>query len=208
MVSKFHIPKIIHQIWIGPHPMPTELMSSWKTMNPDWEYKLWTEQNIPVLYNKKQYNEIKSYAGKADILRLEILFQFGGIYLDADSLCLQPLTENFLRYHFFACYENEKARPGLIANGVIGSQPNHPLLSQLIESVHSIEDVNKDQAWIIVGPMLFTKVLKQYMVFNKPIKIFPSHLFYPVHCTGLSYAGRGKVYAMQYWHTTVLEKTR
>jgi mannosyltransferase OCH1-like enzyme len=40
------VPKIIHQIWIGPKPPPTNLMDTWKNMNPDFKYILWNEQRI------------------------------------------------------------------------------------------------------------------------------------------------------------------
>jgi hypothetical protein len=40
------IPKILHQIWIGPKPAPTNLMKTWKDKHPDFEYILWTEQEI------------------------------------------------------------------------------------------------------------------------------------------------------------------
>ena len=41
------IPKIIHQIWFGNQDnRPKEIMEKWKTMNPDWEYFLWTEDDI------------------------------------------------------------------------------------------------------------------------------------------------------------------
>ena len=32
------IPKIIHQLWIGPHPVPTTLMDTWKEKHPEFEY--------------------------------------------------------------------------------------------------------------------------------------------------------------------------
>ncbi len=32
------IPKIIHQIWIGPKPAPTKFMDTWRDKNPDFEY--------------------------------------------------------------------------------------------------------------------------------------------------------------------------
>ena len=38
------IPRIIHQLWIGPKPAPTKFMDSWKNKNPDFgelsEYEL------------------------------------------------------------------------------------------------------------------------------------------------------------------------
>ena len=30
------IPKIIHQIWIGPKPAPTKFMDTWKEKNPEF----------------------------------------------------------------------------------------------------------------------------------------------------------------------------
>ena len=32
------IPKIIHQLWIGPKPAPINLMNTWKEKHPDFEY--------------------------------------------------------------------------------------------------------------------------------------------------------------------------
>ena len=40
------IPKIIHQIWIGPKKLPSKYSkwaSTWKKLNPTWIYKFWTE---------------------------------------------------------------------------------------------------------------------------------------------------------------------
>ena len=46
--SKVLIPKKIHQIWLGEKSIPKickKWMKSWKDFNPQWEYKLWDEQN-------------------------------------------------------------------------------------------------------------------------------------------------------------------
>jgi hypothetical protein len=37
-------------------------------------------------------NPINSYAHQADVIRLQVLIEEGGIYLDSDTLCLKPLT--------------------------------------------------------------------------------------------------------------------
>lgn len=197
-----HIPKILHQIWLGPKPRPQQWLDTWKTPHPDWQYNLWCESNIPPLHNQKQFDTIQSYAGKADILRAEILFHHGGIYLDADSECLKPLDAALLRYHFFASYENEKLRPGLIGNSAFGCEPNHPILGMWIDAIHRLDLIGTEQPWITVGPVLFTKVIRQYEALFKKVAILPSHTFYPVHYTGETYKGRGKVYATQHWQTT------
>ena len=58
--------------------------------------------------------------GVADIMRYEILFNEGGIALDADSLCLRPLEDWVLESAAFAAWEHEHIRPGLIAAGAMG----------------------------------------------------------------------------------------
>jgi mannosyltransferase OCH1-like enzyme len=90
------IPKIIHQIWIGPNKCPDIWINTWKIdyikKFPDWTYKLWTEKEIeklkPTMINRQYYDMETLYEGKADIARYEILYQEGGIYIDADSIWL------------------------------------------------------------------------------------------------------------------------
>src|SRR4051812_24722242 len=47
------IPKIIHQVWIGPYPPPWKWINSFRVdfmhRFPDWKYKLWREDNIAGL---------------------------------------------------------------------------------------------------------------------------------------------------------------
>jgi mannosyltransferase OCH1-like enzyme len=40
------IPKVIHQIWIGPKPAPKQMMQTWKEKHPGFEYILWNEEEI------------------------------------------------------------------------------------------------------------------------------------------------------------------
>lgn len=198
------IPKIIHQIWIGPKERPINLMNSWKIKNPDFKYILWNEEKIAKENFKLQYkiDEIEEYCGKADILRYEILFKYGGIYVDADSYCIESLCLNYFINESFAVYENENIRKGLIATGVLGFESNHFFLKNIINIIDSIPissaETNRS-AWQTVGPLLFTKVYNK--TFPK-IKIYPSYMFYPEHYTGEKYKGHGKVFAYQFWSST------
>ena len=71
------IPKIIHQIWIGPRPAPTKLMDTWREKHPGFEYIRWSEDEIKnrglPLSCPHRINEMEEMAGKADIIRWEIL---------------------------------------------------------------------------------------------------------------------------------------
>jgi mannosyltransferase OCH1-like enzyme len=117
------ISKIIHQIWIGPLPPPTKWLQTWPEHNPDWEYRLWTNED---LYNEKwvlqpqidfylkQAENTEAtgsfisargsvYVGEkailfawhviADLMRYEILYKYGGYMPGADTECTQPILK-------------------------------------------------------------------------------------------------------------------
>ena len=201
------IPKIIHQIWIGPKPKPSKFMDTWKNKNPDYEYICWSEEEIIkrqfVFRCQPLIDMLPLYHGKADIMRLEILKQFGGIYLDADSICIEPLGDFFLSNTAFAGYENENNREGLVANGNMGFVPNHPLCSDAIEWIldkKNIEFIFNNPPWISTGPGLITNLLNTGKY--KDFKIYPSFTFLPLHFTGDKYEGHKKVFAYQEWGST------
>lgn len=201
------IPKIIHQLWIGNKPAPTNMMNTWKEKNPGFEYIFWNEDEIKKrnlqLTCAHRINEIEEINGKADIIRWEILYHYGGIFLDADSICIEPIDDILLNTICFAGWENEKLRPGLIATGTMGFPPRHPLVEMAIKYIQSREvSIAKTRmmAWQTVGPMLLTKLYNTGKF--KDLTIFPSYTFLPIHCTGDEYKGHGKIYAYQEWGST------
>ena len=128
------IPKILHQIWIGPKTPPIELMKTWKNMNPNLEYIFWNEEEIQkrniTFKCQKQINMIQELNGKADIIRWELLQMFGGIFVDADSICIEPFDESFFDKIGFATFENKNLRNDLIATGTMGFIPQHILVAK------------------------------------------------------------------------------
>jgi len=79
MDVKFTIPRILHQLWIGDKPRPTNLLETWKEKHLPlgFEYILWTESEIVsrgmTFRCQKQIDEMGEINGKADIMRWEIL---------------------------------------------------------------------------------------------------------------------------------------
>jgi hypothetical protein len=200
------IPKIIHQLWIGPKPRPSKLMDTWKEKHPDFQYILWNEEEIQknlVLECADKVNSMEEINGKADIIRWEILYHYGGYFVDADSICVEPFDEQFFRLTAFAGYENEKARGDLVATGTMGFIKNHPLCKGAIEWMKKNEvsfAKTGKKAWYNVGPGLLTGLIKTGQF--KDITIFPSYTFLPIHYTDLHYMGHKKVYAYQEWGST------
>ena len=201
------IPKIIHQLWIGTKPAPSKFMQTWKDKNPGFEYIFWNEVEIEkrhlVFKCQEKIDEIEEINGKADIMRWEILYKFGGVFLDADSICIEPIDDELLKKKAFAGYEQEEVRPGLIATGTMGFPKKHPLVKAAIKWILNNE-VSQEKAnmmaWQSVGPGLLTRMYNTGD-FND-LHIFPSYTFLPIHLTGIEYKGHSKIYEFQAWGST------
>lgn len=196
------IPKILHQIWIGPKKPPLKLMRTWKDKHPDYEYMLWDEKLLAKhfpdgLFNQSQYDAIPEINGKCDIARYEILNRFGGVYIDADSICIKHLDDWMLENDSFSCWENEARRPGLIAVGVLGSTKNNILMEMLIDAIHHLpyDTLTGLEAWVVVGPNLITELYNaaQY----RALTIYPSWYFIPRHLYGTLHKLTELPYAFQ-----------
>ena len=109
------IPKIIHYCWFGRGPMPPmalKCIESWHRFMPDYEYKLWNEDNFDVNsvpYVKEAY-EARKFAFVTDYVRLYALYTEGGIYMDTDVEVLKPY-DDLLGLSGFTGYEGSKYLP-------------------------------------------------------------------------------------------------
>ena len=83
------IPKIIHYCWVGGKPKPQSVLyciESWKRCCPDYEIREWNESNYDFTKNEymRQAYEAKKWGFVPDYARLDIVYEYGGIYLDTD----------------------------------------------------------------------------------------------------------------------------
>ncbi len=179
------IPTIFHQIWLGPNKPPAifkESQESIRKLHPDWQYKLWTDKDIPGLnlHNKKYYDLSKNYGEIADIVRYEILYKFGGVYLDVDFVCLRPFDILNHSYDFYTSLMPLDCEDTL-CNGVIASVPGHPILKDCIETIE--EDWQLSKSLIIrVGPYHFQKSFAKIASESSGRHIaFPKSYFFPIN---------------------------
>ena len=106
------IPKIIHYFWFGEQPLnelSKKCIDSWKKYCPDYEIKLWNEQNYDVTKNEymRQTYDAKKYGFTVDYARLDVVYTYGGIYLDTDVELLKSL-DALLNDKCFMGFESEK----------------------------------------------------------------------------------------------------
>lgn len=95
---KPRIPKVIHYLWFGKHELPDTYkknIESWKRYCPGYEIIEWTEKDYDIGKNifMRQAYERKSWAYVTDYARKDILYQYGGIYLDTDVELIKPIDE-------------------------------------------------------------------------------------------------------------------
>lgn len=203
------VPKIIHQIWIGDKAMPINAMNTVKNMNPDYEYMFWCEKTIEEKLKihpryQRKIDEHTAIWGKADMLRYLILEQYGGIYVDADMLCIEGF-DDFLLNKGFSCYENEIERPNLINTCFMGFPKNHIVPQTAIKWIMD-NNVNIEQtktaSWILVAGGLLSRVYYDMIPDKSVMNIYPSYLSQPDHHSGCKYMGHGKVYTIHGWGST------
>ncbi|WP_374652000.1 glycosyltransferase [Rhizorhabdus sp.] len=200
------IPKIMHFIWVGDETKrPDNCIESWRARHPGWEFRIWgnreLQENNWVNQGHIEAMYQRELNGVADLMRWEILYRHGGVLLDADSVCVRPLDEALLDCEAFACWENEIARPGLIAAGYFGSVAGNEFLGRIITDIAAEPSVIHEMAWKTVGPQRLTDAYRSYRY--SALRIYPSHYFIPRHFSGVTYSGSDPVYAHQLWGSTL-----
>lgn len=144
------IPKKLHFIWLGPRDFPKESyknLFSWIEKHPTWEVFLWSDRTRPSLHQRLKINQVDDFSflflkdlfessdnwgEKSDLLRYEILYQLGGIYIDHDVICFRPFDDIVSQTDLFCGLEfphRPLADTALnVCNNLIGAAPLHPIL--------------------------------------------------------------------------------
>ena len=150
--------KIIHQIWVGDFKIPhreQELSNSLKKLHSDYQYMFWnTAPELPdnIQYWYDIFYNNKNYVFCADLLRLWVVYEYGGFYLDIDFNIknrLDPLFE----YESVFFYHNDTDYT--IPNNLIASTKGSTILKYCLDSV------KKDSSWY--GPSWLGQTIKNYL---------------------------------------------
>lgn len=131
--GEMKIPKTIHYCWFGKNPIPDafcKYMQTWQDKCPDYQIVRWDESNYDVNnsdYIREAYKH-KKWAFVSDFARLDIIYRYGGIYLDTDVELLKNL-DSLLYDEFFCGFEqNNYVNFGLGFGAVKG----HPIVENLL----------------------------------------------------------------------------
>jgi len=192
------VPKIIHQTW-KTKEIPQELLfcvESWKKLNPEWEYILWTDEAMDS-FVKKNFPEMHEvYAAyphgvfRSDLFRLLVVYQRGGVYVDLDVECIKSLDSLFEKYikeaELTFTYEaplQSKVLYGLPPQAhafFLAAIPGHEILNKIVKTIvakgahHKLENV----IWV-TGPNAITECL-QNMPLDSKVLILDHRVTAPV----------------------------
>lgn len=151
------IPNTFHFIWVGSNEFPAESIKniqSWVERHPGYKVYFWSDRERVLphscmqlrlidhfnwLFLKDLYLDSNNPAEKSDLLRYEILYQEGGIYLDHDVECFKPFNQFIDNFDLFCGLEfphSPIATTSItVCNNIIGSCPHHPILKKAMELV-------------------------------------------------------------------------
>lgn len=132
--SSEKIPKMIHYCWFSGKPIPDYLkkcIESWHEKCPDYEIHRWDESNYDIsknLYMKQAY-EAGKWGFVPDYARLDILYHYGGFYLDTDVELIRSLDT--LRTQKAFCGVEKWGNINM--GGCSGALKHHPMLKRMLE---------------------------------------------------------------------------
>lgn len=208
------IPKIIHYCWFGEKEIPKTFQKnilSWKQCCKDYEIVRWDESNYDVSkcdYMNRVYKAEK-WAFVSDYARLDILNQYGGIYLDTDVELIKPLDIFLGNRMFFGFEQNQCIGSGLGC----GSVKNQDLLQDMMELYHQIpagESMCSKKAY---APLFQTQIMKErgfrldgtYQ--NRDgVALYPSEVFSPMNLWSGEILLTENTYAIHHYSSTWWEK--
>ena len=112
------IPKVIHYCWFGKGKMPAlaeKCIKSWRKFCPDYKIVCHNEENFDITENRyvKEAYESGKWAFVSDYVRLKVLYEQGGIYLDTDVELIKPL-DDLIKETGFMGFDDR----GIVATGL------------------------------------------------------------------------------------------
>lgn len=182
------IPKLIHFFWFGGNPIPEKDLKnieSWKKYCPDYEIKMWTEDNyeFPDVDYVKQAVDAKKWGHVSDYARLDVLYRYGGVYFDTDVEIIKPI-DDLLALNGFAGFEDGK---NVNTGQGIGAMANSSTIKGMMDAYEQISFIRDDGSLDLTPcPVINTGYLKLIGLKqnNKrqtlgDLEIFPTDYFCP-----------------------------
>lgn len=188
------IPRILHYFWIGEEKMPEEYrrnIETWKRFCPDYEIMEWNETNYDFGKYRfaKEALENKQYMYATDLARKDVLYTYGGIYLDTDVEMLKSIDDLLYNEAFIGIDDGGQLNSG----SGLGAVEQHPMIKDMLDIYQDKTFVREDGNFnLFYNTYYETKYMidRGYRIRNEYQKIggmvcFPREVFMPEGVVGL-----------------------
>jgi mannosyltransferase OCH1-like enzyme len=129
------IPRVFHQVWVGGSPLPAEYVGyqqTWLAQHPHWQLRLWTDDNMPEPLRRPEGAErLRSPGERCDFLRLEVVWRFGGVYIDTDLECHASIETLIEDADFFTATIGSDR----VDSSFFGAVAGHPILDRALDQI-------------------------------------------------------------------------
>lgn len=146
MEQKTKIPKVIHYIWLGTRDLDRtslKCMETWKKYLPDYEVRRWGDAECMEMIRANKYAsqayDAKKYAFVSDYIRVYVLYNYGGIYMDTDVQIFKNI-DRFLNDDAFSSFEDANHIP----TALMASAKGNEWMGMLLHDYDNREFINKD----------------------------------------------------------------
>lgn len=211
------IPKMIHYCWFGHNPKSSlvqKCIKSWIKYCPDYQIIEWNEENFDIninTYAKEAYRAGK-WAFVSDYVRLWIIYNHGGIYLDTDVELIKPLDDLLNAPAFFG-FEDEKS----IATGLgFGGLKGNKLIECMLKDYENIHFISEDDTYdTLPCPIRNTNAISAYLperlergkvLYLEDAIIYPPEYFCPLSADGKSMKKTKNTYSIHWFSATWLSE--
>lgn len=178
--NEYKIPKKIFYVWFG-NKKPNQVymcIQNWKEKLPDYEI-IEINEKSPYFNFEKEYTtckwfkdvyDRKLWAFVSDYVRVKVLSEQGGIYLDTDMTIHKDITP-LLKNSFFIGEEQN----GIINAAILGAMPNHKFLQDIL----NFYQLKIYDSPLYTIPSIFTEIYKNNNYSD--ITVYPYEYFYPFY---------------------------
>ncbi|MCX5922354.1 MAG: glycosyltransferase [Candidatus Dependentiae bacterium] len=128
--------------------------------------------------NRGFYDQARNYGEKSDILKWEIVYRFGGVYIDTDFECLKPLDPLQHGYDFYTGLQPLDTHMVQLGAALFAATPGHPILKSCVETIKDNQHMH--QIVVKTGPIHFTRCCFRNSYVDDLVNVvLPASYLYP-----------------------------
>jgi hypothetical protein len=138
-----------------------ECIKRWKTLNPDWEVKVLSYDNIaeycPEFFKiKGKHGKTHPHAKQANLLRFLLLSKYGGVWTDASVYPMKPLSEfydqivnetEFFSFRFLPRFTDNDGIREIETWFLVAKSPHNYLIDKWLENYIKFYTTHGPKAW-------------------------------------------------------------